>query len=60
MYMCDRICKNGLIAGESNCSYSLFSTAKSIFVNFLFSSNKNITLMLYVHTIILPGELSKE
>ena len=53
-----RFAKTGLIAGVCNCSYSPFSSAKYIFVDFLFSSKiKNMTLMLYVHTIIIPGEL---
>ena len=52
--------KTGLIAGVRNYSYSPFSSAKSIFVDFLFSSKmKNMVLMLYVHTIITPGELYK-
>ena len=52
--------KTHLIAGVRNSSYSLFLPAKSIFVDFLFSSKiKNMTLMLYVHTIIILGELYK-
>ena len=50
--------KTGLIAGIRNYSYSPFSSAKYIFVDFLFSSKiKNMMLMLYVHTIIIPEEL---
>ena len=52
--------KTRLIAGVRNSSYSPFSPAKLIFVDFLFSSKiKNMTLMLYVHTIIILGELYK-
>ena len=52
--------KTSLIAGIRNCSYSPFSSAKLFFVDFLFSSKiKNMALMLYVHTIIIPGELYK-
>ena len=55
-----RFAKTGLIAGIRNYSYSPFSSAKYIFVDFLFSSKiKNMMLMLYVHTIIIPGELYK-
>ena len=50
--------KTSLIAGIRNYSYSPFSSAKSIFFDFLFSSKiKNMMLMLYVHTIITPGKL---
>ena len=49
--------KTGLISGVRNCSYSAFSSAKSSFVDFLFSSKiQNMTLLLYLHTIIIPGE----
>ena len=49
--------KTGLIAGICNCSYSLFSSEKSVFVDFLFSSKiQNMTLLVYVHTIIILGE----
>ena len=49
-----------LIAGERNCGYSPFLLAKSIFVDFLFSSNmKNMTLLLYIHIVIIVGELLK-
>ena len=52
--------KTGLIAGVRNYSYSPFSSAKYIFVDFFFSSKiKNIMPMLYVHTIIILGELYK-
>ena len=52
--------KTGLIAGVGNCSYSPFPSEKSIFVNFLFNSKRyNMTLFLYINTIITPGELSK-
>ena len=52
--------KTGLIAGVRNCSYSPFSSAKVNFCRFLFSSKiKNMTLMLYVHTIIIPGSSIK-
>ena len=52
--------KTRLIAGVRNSSYSPFSRAKLIFVDFLFSSKiKNMTLMLYVHTIIILGKLYK-
>ena len=52
--------KTRLIAGVRNLSYSPFSPAKSIFVDFLFSSKiKNTTLMLYVHTIIILGVFDK-
>ena len=52
--------KTGLIASVHNCSYSPFSSAKSLFVDFLFSSKiQNMTFLLYVHTIIIPGELIK-
>ena len=37
--------KNGLIVGVRNCNYSQFSSVKSSFVDFLFSSNiKNMML----------------
>ena len=52
--------KTRLIAGVRNSSYSPFSPAKYFFVDFLFSSKmKNMMLMLYVHTIIILGELYK-
>ena len=52
--------KTRLIAGVRNSSYSPFSSAMYIFVDFLFCSKiKNMTLMLYVHTIIILGELYK-
>ena len=41
-------------------SIAPFSSAKSIFFDFLFSSKmQNMTPLLYVHTIIIPGELYK-
>ena len=53
--------KNRLIAGERNCGYSPFLSAVSSFVDFLFSSNmKNMTLLLYIHIVIIVGELSKD
>ena len=52
--------KTGLITGIRNCSYSSFLSAKSIFVDFLLNSKiQNMTLLLYVHTIIILGELYK-
>ena len=55
-----RFAKTRLNAGVRNSSYSPFSLAKYIFVDFLFSSKiQNMTLMLYVHTIIILGELYK-
>ena len=55
-----RFAKTGLIAGERNCSYRPFLSAKSIFVDFLFSSKiKNMTLLLYTHIATIAGELSK-
>ena len=49
-----------VIAGVRICSYSPFSSVKSIFVDFLFCSKRKImTLWLNVHTIVIPGELSK-
>ena len=39
--------KTGLIAGVRNCSYSPFSSAKSNFSDFIFSSQiQNMTLLL--------------
>ena len=53
--------KNGLIAGVRNCNYSPFSLAKSIFVDFLFSSKikKYDAFVIRSYNYILPGELSK-
>ena len=52
--------KTHLIAGVRNSSYSPFSSAKYCFVDLLFSSKiQNMTFMLYVHTIIIVGELYK-
>ena len=52
-----------LFAGERNCGYySLFLSAKSIFVyNVLFSSsNKNLILLLSIcKDVVVAGELSK-
>ena len=43
-----RFAKILLIAGEHNCSYSLFLSAKSIFVDFHFSSNfKNSSAIMH-------------
>ena len=54
-----RFAKVRLIAGERNCSSRPFLSAKSIFVDFLFSSKikKNMTLLQYIH---IAGELSKD
>ena len=52
--------KTGLTASVRNCSYRPFLSAKSIFVDFLFSSIKNMTLLLYyIHIATIVGELSK-
>ena len=56
-----RFAKIRLIASERNCGYSPFLLSKSIRVDFLFSSNKkNMSLLLYIHIVVIAGELSKD
>ena len=53
-----RFAKVRLIASKRNCGYSPFLLSKLILVDFLFSSNKK--KMLYIHILVIAGELSKD